>query len=80
MVIPSKNLLNHDYPIGNSAQSAKTKNPKRLIIKHFGFLQVVPLDYLLVLFLNEPWKKFNAVGSSGITTFSGTPIYGSFEY
>lgn len=38
------------------------------------------LDYLLVLFLNEPWKKFNASGTSGITTFNGTPIYGSFDY
>ncbi len=38
------------------------------------------LDYLLVLFLNEPWKKFNANGSSGVVTFNGTPIYGSFEY
>ena len=34
MVIPTKNLLNHDYLIGNfignSAQSAKTKNSETL--------------------------------------------------
>ena len=35
MVIPSKNLLNHDYPIGNSAQSAKTKNSETLDNKAF---------------------------------------------
>lgn len=44
------------------------------------FAWVVPLDYLLVLFLNEPWRKFNANDSSGIKTFNGTPIYGSFDY
>ena len=38
------------------------------------------IDYLLVLFLNEPWRKFNSAGSCGITTFNGTPIYGSFDY
>lgn len=53
----------------------KTANSSRI-----SGLFVVPLDYLLVLFLNEPWKKFNATGSSGIVTFTGTPIYGSFGY
>ena len=39
MVIPTKNLLNHDYLIGNfignSAQSAKTKNSETLDYEAF---------------------------------------------
>lgn len=37
-------------------------------------------DMVVCLFLNDSWKKFNSNGTSGITTFNGTPIYGSFEY
>lgn len=37
-------------------------------------------DMVCCLFLSEPWKKFNSRIASGITTFSGTPIYGSFDY
>lgn len=59
----------------------KTKNAVTCSVTTFReIFKVVPLDYLLVLFLNEPWKKFNATGSSGIVTFTGTPIYGSFGY
>lgn len=37
-------------------------------------------DMVVCLFLNNSWKKFNSNGTSGITTFNGTPIYGSFDY
>lgn len=37
-------------------------------------------DMVCCLFINELWKKFNSNGTSGITTFNGTPIYGSFDY
>lgn len=37
-------------------------------------------DIVCCMFLNDLWKKFNSTGNSGITTYSGTPIYGSFNY
>lgn len=73
-------LINQRKEMDGSKSKAKITDPK-LGVKYekYGHFSDT-LDYLLVLFLNEPWKKFNAHDSSGITTFSGTPIYGSFEY
>lgn len=75
-----EDLINQRKEMDGSKSKAKVMDAK-LGIKYekYGHFSDT-LDYLLVLFLNEPWRKFNATGSSGITTFSGTPIYGSFEY
>lgn len=73
-------LINQRKEMDGSKSKAKIMDPK-LGVKYekYGHFSDT-LDYLLVLFLNEPWRKFNASDSSGITTFSGTPIYGSFDY
>lgn len=75
-----EDLINQRKEMDGSKSKAKIMDSK-LGIKYerYGHFSDT-LDYLLVLFLNEPWKKFNATGSSGIVTFTGTPIYGSFEY
>ena len=75
-----EDLINQRKEMDGSKSKAKIMD-SRLGIKYekYGHFSDT-LDYLLVLFLNEPWKKFNAGGTSGITTFNGTPIYGSFEY
>ena len=75
-----EDLINQRKEMDGSKSKAKIMDSK-LGIKYerYGHLSDT-LDYLLVLFLNEPWKKFNATGSSRIVTFTGTPIYGSFEY
>lgn len=76
----TEDLINQRKEMDGSKSKAKVMDSK-LGIKYekYGHFSDT-LDYLLVLFLNEPWRKFNASGSSGITTFNGTPIYGSFEY
>lgn len=73
-------LINQHKEMDGSKSKSKILDPK-LNIKYerYGHFSDC-LDYLLVLFLNEPWKKFNASGNSSITTFSGTPIYGDFNY
>lgn len=75
-----EDLINQRKEMDGSKSKAKIMDSK-LGIKYekYGHFSDT-LDYLLVLFLNEPWRKFNAAGNSGITTFNGTPIYGSFEY
>ncbi len=75
-----EDLINQRKEMDGSKSKAKITDPK-LGIKYerYGHLSDT-LDYLLVLFLNEPWKKFNSNGNNGIVTFNGTPIYGSFEY
>lgn len=75
-----EDLINQRKEMDGSKSKAKVMDSK-LGIKYerYGHFSDT-LDYLLVLFLNEPWKRFNASASSGITTFNGTPIYGSFEY
>lgn len=75
-----EDLINQRKEMDGSKSKAKVMDP-RLGIKYekYGHFSDT-LDYLLVLFLNEPWRKFNANDSSGITTFNGTPIYGSFDY
>lgn len=59
---------------------AKVTDPK-LGVKYekYGHLSDC-FDMFCCLFLGESWKKFNTGGDSGITTYNGTPIYGSFEY
>lgn len=76
----TEDLINQRKEMDGSKSKKKVMDAK-LGIKYekYGHFSDT-LDYLLVLFLNEPWKKFNSNGSSGITTFNGTPIYGSFEY
>lgn len=75
-----EDLINQRKEMDGSKSKAKVMD-SRLGIKYekYGHFSDT-LDYLLVLFLNEPWRKFNSNGSSGITTFNGTPIYGSFDY
>lgn len=75
-----EDLINQRKEMDGSKSKAKITDPK-LGIKYerYGHFSDT-LDYLLVLFLNEPWRKFNANEGSGITTFAGTPIYGSFDY
>ena len=75
-----EDLINQRKEMDGSKSKAKIMD-SRLGIKYekYGHFSDT-LDYLLVLFLNEPWKKFNAGATCGITTFNGTPIYGSFEY
>ncbi len=75
-----EDLINQRKEMDGSKSKAKIMD-SRLGIKYekYGHFSDA-LDYLLVLFLNEPWKKFNAGNNSGIVTFNGTPIYGSFEY
>jgi len=75
-----EDLINQRKEMDGSKSKAKIMDSK-LGIKYekYGHFSDA-LDYLLVLFLNEPWKKFNAGSNSGIVTFNGTPIYGSFEY
>lgn len=75
-----EDLINQRKEMDGSKSKAKITDPK-LGIKYerYGHFSDT-LDYLLVLFLNEPWRKFNANEGSGITTFTGTPIYGSFDY
>lgn len=76
----TEDLINQRKEMDGSKSKAKVMDPK-LGIKYekYGHFSDC-LDYLLVLFLNEPWRKFNSNGNSGITTFNGTPIYGSFDY
>ncbi len=75
-----EDLINQRKEMDGSKSKAKVMD-SRLGIKYekYGHFSDT-LDYLLVLFLNEPWRKFNSNGGSGITTFNGTPIYGSFDY
>lgn len=75
-----EDLINQRKEMDGSKSKAKIMD-SRLGIKYekYGHFSDA-LDYLLVLFLNEPWRKFNSSGNSGITTFRGTPIYGTFEY
>lgn len=75
-----EDLINQRKEMDGSKSKAKITDPK-LGVKYerYGHFSDT-LDYLLVLFLNEPWRKFNANEGSGITTFTGTPIYGSFDY
>lgn len=75
-----EDLINQRKEMDGSKSKAKVMDSK-LGIKYerYGHLSDT-FDYLLVLFLNEPWRKFNANIGSGITTFNGTPIYGSFGY
>lgn len=75
-----EDLINQRKEMDGSKSKAKVMDAKLGIkVEKYGHFSDT-FDYLLVLFLNEPWKKFNATGSSGIVTFTGTPIYGSFEY
>ncbi len=75
-----EDLINQRKEMDGSKSKAKVMDAKLGIkVEKYGHFSDT-LDYLLVLFLNEPWKKFNATGNSGIVTFTGTPIYGSFEY
>lgn len=75
-----EDLINQRKEMDGSKSKAKVMDAKLGIkVEKYGHFSDT-LDYLLVLFLNEPWKKFNATGSSGIVTFTGTPIYGSFGY
>lgn len=75
-----EDLINQRKEMDGSKSKKKIMD-SRLGVKYerYGHLSDC-LDYLLVLFLNEPWKKYNASGQSGITTFNGTPIYGDFNY
>ncbi len=75
-----EDLINQRKEMDGSKSKAKITDPK-LGVKYekYGHLSDT-FDYLLVLFLNEPWKKFNSNKGSGIVTFNGTPIYGSFDY
>ncbi len=75
-----EDLINQRKEMDGSKSKAKVMDAKLGIkVEKYGHFSDT-FDYFLVLFLNEPWKKFNATGSSGIVTFTGTPIYGSFEY
>ncbi|MFT0409976.1 phage terminase large subunit [Bacteroides thetaiotaomicron] len=76
----TEDLINQRKEMDGSKSKAKVMDSK-LGIKYekYGHLSDA-LDCLLVLFLNEQWRKFNSNGSCGITTFNGTPIYGSFDY
>lgn len=75
-----EDLINQRKEMDGSKSKAKVMDAKLgiKVEKYSHFSDT--LDYLLVLFLNEPWKKFNATGSSEIVTFTGTPIYGSFGF
>lgn len=75
-----EDLINQRKEMDGSKSKAKIMDAK-LGVKYerYGHLSDA-LDYLLVLFLDSAWKQYNSLGSSGITTFNGTPIYGTFEY
>ena len=76
----TEDMIYQRKEMDGTKSKAKVMDPK-LGIKYekYGHFSDC-LDYMLVLFLNEPWRKFNSNGSCGITTFNGTPIYGSFDY
>ena len=76
----TEDLIYQKTTVTGEKDKSKITDPK-LGVKYekYGHMSDA-FDYILTLFLSDDWKKFNSNGTSGITTFNGTPIYGSFEY
>lgn len=76
----TEDLINQRKEMDGSKSKKKIMDPK-LGVKYekYGHFSDC-FDMVCCMFLSDLWKKFNSQSGSGIVTFNGTPIYGSFNY